>query len=70
MAKYYKFSYNAGHDRGNTEEEIYKFRDDVKEATVREAFNDWYDCQREDYGDYEEISEAEAEESGEYIEEY
>lgn len=63
MAKYYRFHYSAGYC-GTDEEHIVKFSDDVSEEEVEEAFDDWYESVNTANGDYEEISEDEAEDEG------
>lgn len=63
MAKYYKFTYSAGYV-GTDETAIYKFADDVSESEVQEVFDNWYEEQQRHYGDFEEISEEEAEDAG------
>ncbi len=63
MAKYYKFHYSAGYV-GTDVDEVMKFSDDVSENEVQETFDDWYEEQRSDEGDFEEISEEEAEDLG------
>lgn len=63
MAKYYKFYYSAGYC-GTKEEQIVKFDDNVSEKKVTEAFEDWYDSVNTSSGDYDEISEEEAEDNG------
>lgn len=63
MAKYYKFHYSAGYV-GTDVDEIMKFSDDVSESEVQETFDDWYEEQRNDCGNFEEISEEEAEDLG------
>lgn len=63
MAKYYKFHYYAGYC-GTDEEQIVKFSDDVSEKEVSEIFDDWYDSVNTSEGNYEEISEEEAEDEG------
>lgn len=63
MAKYYKFHYSAGY-AGTDVDEIVKFSDDVSESEVKETFDDWYEEQRSDEGNFEEISEEKAEDLG------
>lgn len=63
MSKYYKFHYSAGYV-GTDVDEVMKFSDDVSESEVQETFDDWYEEQRHDYGDFEEISGEEAKELG------
>ena len=63
MAKYFKFHYDAGYV-GTDVDEVYKFDDDISDNEVEEVFDDWYDEQRSDNGEYEEISQEEAEELG------
>ena len=63
MAKYFKFHYDAGYV-GTDVDEVYKFDDDISDNEVEELFDDWYDNQRRDNGEYEEISQEEAEELG------
>lgn len=63
MAKYFKFHYDAGYV-GTDVDEVYKFDDDISDNEVEDAFDEWYDDQRSDNGEYEEISQEEAEELG------
>lgn len=63
MAKYFKFHYDAGYV-GTDVDEVYKFDDDISDNEVEETFDDWYEEQRSDNGEYEEISQEEAEELG------
>lgn len=63
MSKYYKFHYDAGYC-GTDTDEVFKFSDDTPESKVEEVFEDWYENQKNDSGDFEEISEEEAEELG------
>lgn len=63
MAKYYKFYYDAGYC-GTEREKIIKYDDDVSEEQVFSDFNIWYENQRNDSGDFKEISEEKAEELG------
>ena len=63
MAKYYKFTYNAGYV-GTEESAIFKFNDEVSEKEVSETFDDWYEQMMTCSGDYEEISEDEAKDEG------
>ena len=63
MAKYFKFHYDAGYV-GTDVYEVYKFDDDISDNEVEEVFDDWYEEQRSDNGEYEEISQEEAEELG------
>ena len=63
MAKYYKFTYNAGYV-GTEESAIFKFGDGASENDVSETFDDWYEQMMTCSGDYEEISEDEAESEG------
>lgn len=63
MSKYYKFRYDAGYP-GSEDSAVYKFPDDVPEDTVQKAFENWYESCITDTGDFEEISEEEAEDSG------
>lgn len=63
MAKYFKFHYDAGYV-GTDVDEVYKFDDDISDNEVEEVFDDWYEEQRSDNGEYEEISQEEAEELG------
>lgn len=63
MAKYYRFNYSAGYV-GTDKTAVFKFSDDATEEEVREAFDDWYENQSKEHGDFEEISEEEAEDEG------
>ncbi len=63
MAKYYKFNYSAGYC-GTDEEAVFKFPDDVSEDEVKEVFEDWYNSVNTASGNFDEISEEEAEEDG------
>ena len=63
MAKYYRFTYSAGYV-GTEESAIFKFDDDVTENAVSEEFDEWYENKMTCSGDYEEISEEEAEDEG------
>lgn len=63
MAKYYKFHYDAGYC-GTDVDEVFKYDDDISENQVQSDYEDWYEAQRSDIGDFAEISEEEAEELG------
>ena len=63
MSKYYRFKYSAGYV-GTDVEEIIEVPDDYSETDVEELYEDWYESQLTASGDYEEISEEEAKESG------
>lgn len=63
MAKYYKFHYDAGYC-GTDDEKVFKYDNDVSEEQVESDFEEWYEFQRSDNGNFWEISEKEAEELG------
>lgn len=63
MARYRKFTYNAGYI-GTTEEEIFKFSDSCTDAEIESIYEDWYEAQRRDSGENVEISEDKALEFG------
>lgn len=63
MAKYYRFHYSAGYI-GTDEEQIVKFPDDVSLEELSDTFDDWYDSVNTASGNYDEISEEEAENEG------
>ena len=54
MAKYYKFTYNAGY-AGTDVETTFKFPDDWTDKDVSKIFEEWYDEQNTSSGDYEEL---------------
>ena len=54
MAKYYKFNYTTGYV-GTDTEVIFKFPDDWTDKDIARIFDEWYDEQRSDSGDYEEL---------------
>lgn len=63
MAKYFRFKYSAGYV-GTDTSEVFKFADKATQSDVQEVFDDWYAEQSREYGDFEEISEEEAENRG------
>lgn len=63
MAKYYEFSYSAGYV-GTDTKVIFKFDDSTTDKDIQEIYDDWYEEQRSDYGDFVEISEEIALEKG------
>lgn len=65
MAKYYKFTYSTGYANAD-ETAVYKYEDSIEEEQVKEDFDDWYNECRRDSGNFEEISEEEAENEGIY----
>lgn len=63
ISKYYRFKYSAGY-AGTDTEEIVEVPDSYTSGDVQELFDEWYEEQDTSYGDFEEISEDEAQSCG------
>lgn len=59
MAKYRKFTYTTGYC-GTEKSAIFKFSDSYTEKEIEGIYDEWYEDQRSDSGDIEEISEEDA----------
>lgn len=59
MAKYVRFTYNAGYV-GTDTEAVYKFPDSYTDEDIEEVYEEWYEKQDSASGDFGEISEDEA----------
>lgn len=59
MAKYYRFKYSAGYI-GTDAEKTVEVPDSYTTGDVQELFDEWYEEQDKSDGDFEEISESEA----------